>query len=147
MARDVGTELEIFTDAAVVDTSVVFKWFETKDESGVQAACELMDAQAESRLLLAAPSLLPHELTNALLSRGVDPSRVLRAIHALRELRLAVIEPGQSVLQAAIEIHAEERISYYDAIFAALAADLEVPLVTADRKQARTRACRVHLVS
>lgn len=146
MSEDVVGKLEVFTDAVVVDTSVVFKWFETKDESEVEEARELMDAHAESRLLLAAPSLLPHELTNALLSRGVNPSRVLRAMHALRELCLAVIEPTEDVIQAAIEIHANERITYYDALFAALAADLEVPLVTADRKQARTEACQVRLV-
>ena len=146
MARHPAAGLEVYADAAVVDTSIVFKWFEAEDENGLEAARALMDAHTESRLLLTAPSLLPHELANALLSRGVDPSRVLRAMHTLRELHLAVIEPNEDVVQAAIEIHASERITYYDAIFAALAADLDVPLVTADRRQARTEACRVRLV-
>jgi predicted nucleic acid-binding protein len=50
------------------------------------------------------------------------------------------------MLLSAARISAEERIALYDATFVALAERFEAQLVTADRKQARTRRCGVRLI-
>ncbi len=55
---------------AVVDASVVVKWFVGDGEAGVDAAAELLNRHIDGGVRLVGPSLLSHEVLNVLRRTG-----------------------------------------------------------------------------
>ncbi len=129
----------------VIDTSVAFKWFDTT-ESGADIAAHLLNAHARDEVALIAPAHLPLEILNIPTSRREPVSRMEEIIDSLAEADLLVAPVDDALLIAAIRIAEAERLALYDAVFIALAAALDAELVTADRKQAATRSCRVRFI-
>jgi predicted nucleic acid-binding protein len=115
----------------VVDASVVVKWLLPEIHS--EAAKRLL----ADELQLWAPDLVWSEVGNVLWKRwrrGELPADVVQAL--LRDFRRfpLSVHPSDLLLQAAWEVaHALDR-SFYDSLYLALAAALDCPLVTADRK-------------
>jgi predicted nucleic acid-binding protein len=129
----------------VIDTSVAFKWFDTS-EPGADYAARLLDAHARDEVALCAPSHLPLELLNVHASRHADITLMEATVRALADADLLIAPVDEQLMLSAARIAAEEHAALYDAVFIALAAALDAELVTADRRQAATRACRVRLV-
>ncbi|MHB8051204.1 MAG: type II toxin-antitoxin system VapC family toxin [Coriobacteriia bacterium] len=129
----------------VIDTSVAFKWFDTT-ESGADIAARLLDAHGRDEVALIAPAHLPLEILNIPTSRHEPVSRMEEIIDSLAEADLLIAPVDDTLLIAAIRIAEAERLALYDAVFIALAAALDAELVTADKKQAATRSCRVRLI-
>lgn len=130
----------------VVDSSIAFKWFATS-EPGARAAGNLLDAFERDEVALVAPAHLPLEVVNAYACRwgGLDETLGVAADLAAMDLLIAPVD--DVLLIEAVRIAHDERIALYDALFIALAAALDAELVTADRKQAATRSCRVRLIA
>ncbi len=85
-----------------------------------------------------APSLWRHELANALATemrvRGMTMRDAVIAFSAAERLVVdAELAPG---LETKLELAARGKVSAYDAEFVALAQELDLPLVTADRRLA-----------
>lgn len=129
----------------VIDTSVAFKWFDTT-ESGADIAARLLDAHGRDEVALIAPAHLPLEILNIPTSRREPISRMEEIIDSLAEADLLIAPVDDTLLIAAIRIAEAEHLALYDSIFIALAAALDAELVTADRRQAATRSCRVRLI-
>ena len=129
----------------VIDTSVAFKWFDTS-EYGADAAEDLRDAHGRDEIALCAPAHLPVEIVNALACRRADIGEIDVAIDSLNETDLLIAPVDDALLKDAARIARAEGIALYDAAFIALAAALDAELITADRKQAATRSCRVRLI-
>jgi predicted nucleic acid-binding protein len=68
------------------------------------------------------------------------------AVDFLADADLLIAPVDDALLIAAVRIAEAERLALYDAVFIALAVALDAELVTADRKQAATRSCRVRLI-
>jgi predicted nucleic acid-binding protein len=130
---------------AVIDSSVAFKWFDAT-EHGSDIAVELLREHKRDETALLAPAHLHLELINTLVCRGVAPEEVERAVRFLAYADLLVAPVDDSLLVDAARIAHAERIALYDAAFIALAARLDAELVTADRRQAATRSCRVRFI-
>jgi len=113
----------------VVDASVVAKWF--LEEVHSEMAEAIRKDYADGLVDLAAPDLLPYEVLNAL---RYNPD-FGKADH---EKIASIIEDYQLELvplkNAAVGTAYEHGISIYDAAYAALAAEMEVELYTADEK-------------
>ncbi len=129
----------------VIDTSVAFKWFDTT-ESGADVAASLLDAHGRDEVALIAPAHLPLEILNIPTSRHEPVEHIEEIIADLADADLLIAPVDEALLIAAVRIAAAERLALYDAVFIALAAALDAELVTADRKQAATRSCRVRLI-
>lgn len=129
----------------VIDTSVAFKWFDTT-ESGADVAAWLLDAHGRDEVALIAPAHMPMEILNIPTSRREPASRCEEIIESLADADLLIAPVDEALLIEAVRIAASERLALYDAIFIALAAALDAELVTADRKQAATRSCRVRFI-
>jgi predicted nucleic acid-binding protein len=131
----------------VVDSSVAFKWFCSAEESSVDEALELLAAHAQGRLRLVAPAHLPAEVLNALAHRsGVHRAQLALAAEGLAEAELVYPAWDAALLSDAAVIARAHRLTYYDALFPALAIQLGCGLVTADRGQARVRECAVRVL-
>jgi len=83
---------------------------------------------------------------NALLCRGTSADDALSAIRFLDDVTLLVVPLGPDLLADAARLASSGRLALYDAVFVALAAELDAELVTADRQQAASSECRTRLV-
>ncbi len=96
-----------------------------------------------------APPLWRHELANALATsmrvRGLTMADAVQAFAAAEQLVVdAEVVPG---LEAKLEVAARGKVSAYDAEFVAVAQELDLPFVTADRRLALAFPERVRLLS
>lgn len=119
---------------AVVDASVVVRGLTTQGD-----AADVLDQIAAGTTVGHAPDLIVAEVSNALALAVRTERRSLEDAQSLFGLLAASpIELHSTALlaPAAIELAAMSDLSAYDAFYAVLAAALEVPLVTADRRLA-----------
>jgi predicted nucleic acid-binding protein len=79
--------------------------------------------------------LFYYEFGNLLLRKSRFDTRDLdRALRALLSLPIVPVSPTSSLLRRAAQLGREHDLSFYDASFVALAAELDCPLVTADER-------------
>ena len=120
----------------VVDANVVVKWYVSENDS---AEASLVLEQAHS---LVAPGHALGEIGEVLARRcqsgAVSRKQVDRASDDLLS-HLALV-PTDLLFQLAFEIALSAGISFYDALYVALADELALPLVTADAVLARRLA-------
>lgn len=118
----------------IIDAGVVLKGF-FPDEEGQAEAQALIRAYAQQLVELLAPSLLPYEVTNAVLQAlrrdRIDLGRGREILTAFQGLGIPTAEvPWQRVLELARTC---ER-SAYDGAYLALAEETGTELVTGDRR-------------
>jgi predicted nucleic acid-binding protein len=119
--------------AALLDTSVVVKWFVT--EEGSEKAADLQQAHLRDELQLHAPDILLMELANALRYSGrLTGERILEDLETFSALGIEIIPFNLEALNLAVTLSLERDLAVYDAYFLALAQALEMPLITADRR-------------
>lgn len=118
---------------ALLDTSVVVKWFIHEEDS--EKAANLRHAHVQAEILLHAPDILLMELTNALrYSPLVSAEEILQALRLFPGLGITIIPFDMDALISSVTLSLEHDLAVYDAYFLALARALEMPLITADRK-------------
>ncbi len=129
----------------VVDSTVAFKWFDGS-EIGADVALDLLRQHKRDEVALLAPAHMPLEVLSIFVSRRMTTIDMEHALAFLADADLLIALIDDTLLIAAIRIAEAERLALYDAVFIALAAALDAELVTADRRQATTRSCRVRLI-
>ena len=112
----------------VIDTSVVLKWVVKEDGSAA--------ARAWVGKALTAPDLIKVELANALwkkvLRREIEPRQALRAF--LEAPEGVTMVPTLPLMERALPMAFELVHPVYDCVFLALADQLQVRLLTADKR-------------
>ena len=119
----------------VVDTSVLIKWFKTRDEDLLKEARALLK-EVEARLFeVHVPALLLYEVGNILLLKTrLGPAGLAQTIERLETLPFTVAPPATPLLKCAARLGREFALTFYDASFLALAVELDCPYITADRR-------------
>ena len=121
---------------AVVDASVVVKWFIEEEYS--REARLLRDAYRDGLIDLIAPSLLPYEVLNALKYSNVFGEEELKEIaHILDDFQITLYSIEGRLSELSVEIAYRKGVTIYDAAYVALAVESEAPLYTADEKLLR----------
>lgn len=121
---------------AVVDASVVVKWFIEEEYS--REARLLRDAYVGGILDLAAPELLPFEVLNALRYSGVYGEDELKEVAAvLDDFQLELFRLEGRLALYTVEIALRKGVTVYDASYVSLAKLLGTVLYTADEKLIR----------
>lgn len=116
---------------AVLDASVVLKWFRTPDEHHVAAARALRSEYEAGELLAFAPALLFIEILNVAGRRWHLPEQQLDALaSALPRLGLQLVEPDLSVIARWIN----RGLTAYDAAYLAVAEQTGARLITDARE-------------
>jgi predicted nucleic acid-binding protein len=130
----------------VVDSSVVYKWFNAEDETGFAEARSLVAEHQSGARLLVAPAHMPAEVVSALRYADLAEADLRLAAEALDAVEVVITPLDGELLSAAAGVALRYNLTIHDALFAALAVELECELVTADRKQATVRECAVRLL-
>jgi predicted nucleic acid-binding protein len=119
----------------VVDTSVLIKWFKTRDEDLLKEARALLQEVEARSLAVHVPALLLYEVGNILLLKTrLGPAGLDDAIERLESLPFVVAPPAVPLLKRAARLGRELALTFYDASFLALAVELDCPCITADRR-------------
>ena len=125
--------------AALLDTSVVAKWFILEEDS--ERATDLRREHTRDQLLLHAPDILLMELVllmelaNALrYSPVVSAGEIPETFQLIFDLEIVIVPFDLDILVSAISLSSRHDLAVYDAYFLALAQALEIPLITADRR-------------
>ena len=120
-------------EAALLDTSVVVKWFILEEDS--ERAATLRQAHGRDELLLHAPDILLMELANALrYSPLVSGGEISQALRLFSDMEIFIFPFDLDVLISSISLSRKHDLAVYDAYFLALAQAMEIPLITTDRK-------------
>lgn len=116
----------------VSDANVALKWFHAEGEQEVEAARALLVGQRERTVNLSILDLTPYELGNVLLrGLGVSASRVAAVLDALTAI-CSTINPDIDDLREAATLAEQHELTFYDAIYAAVARRHNAHLVTLD---------------
>lgn len=120
-------------ESALLDTSVVVKWFILEEDS--EKAANLRQAHGRDELLLHAPDILLMELANALrYSPLVSAEEIPQALRLFSDLEISIVPFDLRVLISSTSLSHEHDLAVYDAYLLSLAQAMEIPLITADRK-------------
>lgn len=122
--------------AAVIDASVVLKWYLADEEHG-QKAIRLLENYISNKLDLLAPSLLEYEVVNGLIiaqKRGrVKEEEIVNAIDGFASLEIKIrdISHLYSNILRYCKVY---NCSAYYASYLSVAEAEGIPLITADEK-------------
>lgn len=117
----------------VLDASVVIKWF--SEEEYTVRALKLRDDFSKGDIELVVPDLILYEVSNALrYNPDFDETDVADAVGTLFDIGISIIVPNREVINSALNLAYEHKITVYDAYYVALAKEINYKLITADRK-------------
>jgi len=117
----------------VLDASVVVKWF--VEEEDTATARKLLTGHTQGLYTLVEPDLLIYEVANVLRhNRAFSREDTQKCINALHNLSMDIIAPLIDVVLPAINLVYERDVTFYDSIYIALASELGLRYVTADKK-------------
>lgn len=121
-------------ETAVLDSSVVIKWFREREALREQALL-VRRAYLEGQLKVFVPDLLFYEIANVLRYKSdLSEEHVCVAVQTLFDMKLERLSITPKVLTRAIEIAYECNVTVYDALFVASAESVDAVLVTADER-------------
>lgn len=123
-------------NTAVVDTSVVIKWF-FPNEVGSKKAVILKNELLEKKIRLCTLDLLLYEFTSVFKNYStvkIEEKDFTIAIETLQKLGIASYSLGFSELSNLFNLSRKLQISIYDCSYIHLAKKLRAPLYTADKK-------------
>ncbi|HEY2166008.1 MAG TPA: type II toxin-antitoxin system VapC family toxin [Jatrophihabitantaceae bacterium] len=119
----------------LVDTSVLIKWFHADGEAELSQARTLRKAHEDGRIDAHILDLGVYEVGNVLVRSLRWPAgEVAEQLDDLLAVVGAPLAMTQPWLRVAADMAHTHTLSYYDACWAAAAAGLTVPLVSADRR-------------
>lgn len=130
--------------AVVVDSSVIVKWFNQRDEQDIKNADKLLRDWESGKITVVAPELAKYEVANALLYKDLSKPAFGASLAAFYALPISYIVQTETSAKEAGVIAREEHITFYDATFMQTAQSLGAVLVTAKPKhQKSTKSVRV----
>lgn len=118
----------------VVDSSVIFKWFDTSEDLNTQAKVILRQhLSTENEILI--PDLLLYEITNAWVTKTrLNETDIKDNLERLEKYSLRILTINFELIKKAAWFSVKYHVSVYDAIYAVIAEDKNCTLITADDK-------------
>ena len=116
----------------VIDTSVVFKWFNETEEYR-KIATEILAKHLKKTDEIFIPNLLYYELTNAWATKTIlSVEEIKENLSYLKTYGLSVVQISFAHFNKAVEYAKQYHVSVYDVIYAVLAEEKKCNLFTAD---------------
>jgi predicted nucleic acid-binding protein len=124
----------------LVDTSVLIKWFHAEGEGEVSEARAIRDAHLRSDLDAHVLDLAAYEVGNVLARALRWPAaRIADQLDDLRTILGIPLVPSPAGLRLAATLAEAHSLTFYDASWAAAARELDVTLISADRRLIESR--------
>jgi predicted nucleic acid-binding protein len=129
----------------VIDTSVIVKWLNTDNEDHLDKADRILKDAHGGKVELIAPELAKYEVGNVLLfGKKLSKSQVQTPLHWLFKLPIKFVSQSEELSSNTFSIAADNKITYYDAAFVALAKSEQANLITDNIKhQGRVSGIKV----
>lgn len=126
-------QTDIHIKQAVIDASIAIKWFTKETDS--DSAEKILRLVRSGELNIYVPELIIYEVSNAL-GRGkkMEQTVVLEAVDLLFSSQIQFITLHPKLAELAVELMYSHLLTFYDAVYCALALSLDIPLITADAK-------------
>jgi predicted nucleic acid-binding protein len=117
----------------ILDASVVIKWF--SEEEYTDKALEIRERIRMGEERVVVPDLLLYELANALTyNPSFDANDVSDALTSIFDMDVDIVTPIPEIINSAVTLAFEHNITVYDSSYVALAKELELTFITADRR-------------
>ncbi|EKD99402.1 MAG: hypothetical protein ACD_22C00266G0004 [uncultured bacterium] len=123
----------------VIDTSVAVKWFNRQDESYIEQADKLLRDSQLDKVSLIMPELAKYEIGNALLNKRMPLANTLNSLATCYSIPIHFIPQDRKQAQSAMQIAFDEKLTFYDASFMALAKELDAHLITDNPKHQKRK--------
>lgn len=118
---------------SVLDASVVIKWFICERDS--DKALTLRDRYYQENFEIIVPDLILYEIGNALrFHPDISTDDVKDALNSLFDMGIEIVTPTRNLLERATDLTLSHSITFYDALYLALAFEINDILITADEK-------------
>ncbi|MEK7649156.1 MAG: type II toxin-antitoxin system VapC family toxin [Patescibacteria group bacterium] len=119
----------------VADASVVVQLLNAFGETAVEQSRELLRGAVMREYPIIVPDLLWYEVTNALVrGKGLKSTNLQDALDLLFSFPLTFVWATKERVASASLIASVYSLSVYDALYAALALEYNIPLLTANMK-------------
>lgn len=119
----------------ICDASVVLKWFKFENETDVDRARTILEANEQGKIQLVEPDLVYLEIANVLtLTKTWPIEAVWKSLKSVQGLQWRIQKTGGKLLDTAVKVARDNQIAIYDAVYLALAEMENGTLVTADTK-------------
>lgn len=116
----------------VLDASVIIKWIKPQNEKSLDTANEYFVKQLQGQIRVCAPSLIEYELHNTI-SRLTDKNPPV-LLTFIKNLDITLIPLSDSLTSNGYDLVHQYSISFYDAVYIAVAKSLDCSMITADKK-------------
>ena len=118
----------------VIDSSVIFKWFDTTEDFHLQAKTYLRQhISKEFEILI--PDLLLYEITNAWATKTkLNEKDIKSNLARIERYSLKILTVNFELLKKVAWFSKKYQVSVYDATYAVIAEEKECELITADDK-------------
>jgi predicted nucleic acid-binding protein len=131
----------------VIDSSVAVKWLNRQDEKHtIQADRILHDVQKE-KVSLIMPELAKYEVGNALLYKQMPVQNAFGSLATYYSIPIQFMPQDQQQAQSAMQIAYENKVTFYDASFMALAKEHQADLITDNPKHQEKKINGLKVIS
>lgn len=125
----------------VIDASVIVKWLNQEREPDSDRALDILHRASSKMLSLYTSDLAVHEVLNALIrGKGIRGHILQDAIESFFMLPLIILATDFTAAATAAVIAQQHALTFYDAMYMALAFDMGCPLITANTKHQKSLA-------
>ncbi len=122
-------------DTIVIDSSIMVKWLNQKNEDDIDKADKILDDTRKGDVELIAPELAKYEVCNVLLKGKLLSSKEANLlIETLFSLPITFIAETEDLAGHTYSIAFDHGITYYDAAFISLAKQYGAALITENIK-------------
>lgn len=118
----------------VIDSSVAVKWVNKQNEDYTAQADKILKDVQNDKAYLLMPELAKYEVGNALLHKEMPLQHAMGSVATYYSIPIQFIPQDQVQAQSAMQIAYENKVTYYDASFMALAKEQNADLITDNPK-------------
>lgn len=119
----------------ILDASVIVKWYASEREADLEAARQILFDLEQGKILAKVSDFLVHELANALIKgKRLDGKKTIDALKLFFKTKVEVIPTDFSLVKIAVPLAIKYNLTFYDAVYVALAKSLKCQLVSANPK-------------
>lgn len=118
----------------VVDTSVVYKWFNSEEEN-IDQALKILEDHLRKQILITIPDIALYELANVLATKTtLTVKESVTTLKQLKKYNLNVLTANLTLLEKVIKLSKKHHTTVYDASYIVLAKEKRCDFITADSK-------------